>query len=97
MVKPLVTKSRLNGVWGMKAFEERADRRPVALRGFALSKKHDSDIYVSDVSYTGCQFTSGDAFKKGEVVELRIMKRGAIDAEIRWSANGRSGARFIVE
>lgn len=81
----------------MKAFEERADRRPVTLRGFALSKKHDSDIIVSDVSYTGCQFSSDDTFRKGELVELRILKRGAIDAEIRWSAHGRSGARFIEQ
>jgi hypothetical protein len=29
------------------------------------------------------------------VVELRILKRGAIEAEICWSADGRAGARFI--
>lgn len=74
---------------------ERPERWPVSLRGFALSAKHDADILVSEVSYTGCQFTSADAFKKGETVELRILKRGAIQAEIRWSADGRAGARFI--
>jgi PilZ domain len=77
-------------------FIERADRRAVSLRGFALSSKHDSDIQVSDLSYTGCRFDSGDRFKAGEVVELRILKRGAIEAEIRWSADGRAGARFVV-
>lgn len=79
----------------MDAFAERAERRPVSLRGFALSAAHDSDILVSDVSYTGCQFTSDDAFEPGEVVELRLMKRGAIEAEIRWSEDGRAGARFV--
>ena len=79
----------------MKAFAERAERRPVSLRGFALSKTHDSDILISDVSYTGCQFASGDPFKAGEIVELRIVKRGASQAEIRWAADGRAGARFI--
>src|SRR6185369_94907 len=49
----------------MNAFAERAERRPVELRGFALSKKHDSDILVSNVSYTGCEFMSDDRFKKG--------------------------------
>ena len=83
--------------WGrvMSDFAERAERRPVSLRGFALSRTHDSDIMVSDVSYTGCQFTSGDAFEAGEIVELRLIKRGAIEAEVRWSAEGRAGARFI--
>lgn len=79
----------------MNAFEQRADRRPVSLRGFALNAKRDSDIMVSDVSYTGCRFTSEDKFKKGEVVELRIIKRGATEAEIRWAKDGCAGARFI--
>ena len=74
---------------------ERAERRPVSLRGFALSPKHDSDIQVSDLSYAGCRFDSGDRFKTGEIVELRILKRGAIDAEIRWSSDGHAGARFV--
>ena len=76
-------------------FVERAERWPVSLRGFALSTKHDSDIEVSDLSYTGCRFDSGDKFKTGETVELRILKRGATQAEIRWSADGAAGARFI--
>ena len=74
---------------------ERAERWPVRLRGFALSPKHDSDIQVSDMSYTGCRFDSGDKFKTGEIVELRILKRGAIEAEIRWSSDGHAGARFV--
>ena len=76
-------------------FMERAERRAVSLRGFALSAKHDADILVSDVSYTGCNFSSMDAFKAGEIVELRILQRGAISAEIRWSKGGRAGARFL--
>lgn len=78
-----------------RTFVNRADRRDVSLRGFALSATRDCDIRVADVSYTGCKFTADEAFDAGEIVELRIMKRGAIDAEIRWSADGRAGARFI--
>ena len=79
----------------MGELAERAERRSVSLRGFALSDKHDSDILISDLSYTGCQFSSDDAFKAGETVELRIMKRGASPVEIRWAEDGRAGARFI--
>jgi hypothetical protein len=78
-----------------KTFVDRAERRPVSMRGFALSPTRDSDIAVADLSYTGCQLTSDDRFKPGEVVELRILKQGAIQAEIRWSADGRAGALFL--
>ena len=76
-------------------FVKRADRHPVSLYGFALSQTRDSDIRVRNLSYTGCQIVSGDKFAKGEVVELRIIKRGAMEAEIRWSAKGCAGARFL--
>jgi len=76
-------------------FIERAERWPVSLRGFALNTRHDADIEVSELSYTGCRFDSADRFKCGEIVELRLLKRGAIGAEIRWSVDGRSGARFV--
>jgi hypothetical protein len=73
----------------------RPDRRPVSLRGFALGPGRDSDVAVSDLSYEGCQIRSEDKFKEGELVELRIIKRGAIDGEVRWSANGRAGVCFV--
>lgn len=79
----------------MRVFELRADRRPVNLRAFALSETRDSDVTVADLSYTGCRLDSDDAFEAGEVVELRIMKRGAVAAEIRWAGNGHAGARFL--
>jgi hypothetical protein len=79
-----------------KRFVTRSERWPVDLRGFALNEKHDSDILVSQLSYEGCQFCSDDEFKAGEQVELRIIKRGAVQAEVRWSAEGRAGARFVA-
>ena len=78
-----------------KAFVERQDRRAVELRGFALGPKRDSNVCVSDLSYGGCQLHSEDAFRVGEVIELRVIKRGAIKAIIRWSAEGRAGALFL--
>ena len=68
----------------------------MSLNGFALSPSRDCDIRVRNISYTGCQIVSDDKFAKGEVVELRIIKRGAMEAEIRWSAKGCAGARFLA-
>jgi hypothetical protein len=76
-------------------FITRAERRPVSLRGYALGPGRDSDISVSDLSYGGCQIQSCDEFSEGEVVELRIIKRGAAAAEIRWTEDGRAGVRFL--
>lgn len=78
-----------------KKFVTRSERWPVDLPGFALSESRDSDVFVSQLSYEGCQFRSDDAFETGELVELRIIKRGAVQAEVRWSAEGRAGARFV--
>ena len=79
----------------MKTFVMRQDRRPVSLRGFALGDGRDSDVQVSDLSYGGCRIHSDDEFKAGEVVELRIIKRGAVEAEIRWADEGRAGVCFL--
>ena len=79
----------------VKAFVMRPERHAVRLRGFALGKGRDSDVEVADLSYDGCQIRSDDKFKKGELVELRIIKRGAIDGEVRWSSNGRAGVCFV--
>ena len=80
---------------GMKTFIRRADRQQVDMRGFALGPQRDSDVKVSNLSYGGCQLRSGDEFEAGEVVELRIIKRGAVAAEIRWANQGRAGVRFL--
>jgi hypothetical protein len=81
----------------MKTFVKRADRRPVSLHGFALSPTRDCDIQLADLSYGGCKLHSKSTFKTGEIVELRIITRGAVDAEIRWCSKGRAGARFLNE
>jgi hypothetical protein len=78
-----------------KTFMMRAERWPVDLRGFALSDKRDADIQVSELSYAGCQLHCEEPFDAGELVELRIIKRGAVQAEIRWADAGRAGVRFV--
>ena len=80
---------------GTKTFIMRAERRPVELRGFALGPSRDSDVRLADLSYGVCRIESDDSFNEGEVVELRIIKRGAAAAEIRWSGDGHAGVRFL--
>lgn len=79
----------------LKTFVRRSDRRPVIMRGFAVSPTRDCDIIVADLSYSGCRIHSDGGFSAGELIELRIAKRGAIQAEIRWTAHGRAGAAFL--
>jgi hypothetical protein len=36
-----------------------------------------------------------DKFKPGEKFELRIIKRGVMQAEVCWASEGRAGAKFL--
>jgi hypothetical protein len=92
----VATASRVQlGATHMKTYTDRAERRAVSLRGYALNESRDSDILLADLSYTGCQIRCADALKAGEFVELRVMKRGAVQAEIRWADKDRAGAQFL--
>jgi hypothetical protein len=79
----------------IKTFVPRDERRPVSMRGFALSPTRDSDVTVADLSYGGCQICSKDKFKPGEKFELRVIKRGVMQAEVCWASEGRAGAKFL--
>lgn len=79
----------------MKSHVDRAERRPVSLRGYALNEGRDLDIMVANLSYTGCEIRCEEALTPGEIVELRVVKRGAIQAEIRWTGDDRAGAQFL--
>lgn len=78
-----------------QTFIARAGRRAVSMHGFALSATRDCDVQLCDLSYEGCKIRCNDRLEPGEVVELRLFKRGVIGAEIRWTANDHAGARFL--
>lgn len=79
----------------LRSFLSREERRPVNLRGFALSDTRDSDVVLSDLSYGGCQIHSAEPFEEGETFELRVLKRGASRVEVCWARKDRAGARFL--
>ena len=72
-----------------------SNRKSVSMRGFAMSKKRDADIQVSDLSYDGCRIHSDVKFRKGEAVELRILRMGRVDAEVCWTGDGEAGVKFV--
>lgn len=80
---------------GEREWPAREVRHPVSLRAFALNDRRDADIVLTDLSYSGCQIRSSEDFAVGEKLQLRVIKRGLIQAEIRWARTGKAGAQFL--
>ena len=78
-----------------EAVARQSNRKSVSMRGFALSEKRDADIKISDLSYDGCRIHSDVKFRKGEAVELRILGRGRVDADVCWVGEGNAGVKFV--
>ena len=90
---------------GNPAFEDssgvpvdRCERRPVRMRGYALRGDGTThQIYVLDLSYEGCGIETPVPFEPGEEIKLSVLQRGAIEAVVRWSSNGKAGLAFTPE
>jgi hypothetical protein len=77
---------------------ERAERRPMALEGFAARDDGTTiKMMVTDLSYDGCGIETDFRFEPGEKVQLSVLHYGAIKAEVRWVSNGRAGLVFEAE
>lgn len=76
----------------------RRERRPANLRGFVVFADGSAvDVQLTDLSYDGCGVSCPDPLKVGEKLKLSILRRGAIEAEVRWSEAGRAGLVFAPE
>jgi hypothetical protein len=74
---------------------ERRERRPVNLRGLAIrGDGSTAEIYLLDLSYEGCGIETPVELEAGEAVKLSVLRRGAIDAHVRWYKDGRAGLVF---
>ena len=74
---------------------ERRERRPVSLRGIAIrGDGSTAEIYLLDLSYEGCGIETPVELDAGEGVKLSVLRRGAIDAHVRWYKDGRAGLVF---
>jgi hypothetical protein len=77
---------------------QRRERRAVTMRGYAVRDDGSShEILVLDLSYEGCGIETPLALESGERIKLSVLRRGAIDAEVRWCKRGKAGLVFIAE
>jgi hypothetical protein len=63
--------------------------------GFAMREDGSScEILLLDLSYEGCGIETPIAFGCGEALKLSVLRRGAIDARVRWCKDGKAGLVF---
>lgn len=77
---------------------ERHERRPVRLHALAIRADGSTcDVTVLDLAYEGCGIDTPVALEPGEAIKLSVLRRGAIDAHVRWYDDGRAGLVFAPE
>ena len=80
-----------------RSMEGRAERRRVRMDGHVmLAGGITHEITVTNLSYEGCGIETKARLEPGQAVKLSVLKRGAIDAEVRWVEDGRAGLGFPV-
>jgi hypothetical protein len=73
----------------------RRERRPVSLRSFVVREDGSSaEALLLDLSYDGCGIETPAALRTGEAVKLSVLRRGAMDATVRWCREGKAGLVF---
>ncbi|HEV8407623.1 MAG TPA: PilZ domain-containing protein [Sphingomicrobium sp.] len=77
---------------------DRCERRQVSLPALAIRKDDSTvEILLLDLSYEGCGIETPVDFAAGEAIKLSVLRRGAIDAHVRWCEKGRAGLTFVPE
>src|SRR4029078_3478244 len=55
------------------------------------------EITVTDLSYEGCGIETDAELEPGPPIKVSVLRRGAIDAEVRWARDGKAGLGFPVK
>jgi hypothetical protein len=78
---------------------DRAPRRAVDLSGFGLlSDGTTFSLSIVDLSYDGCKVQTAQPLEPGITLKFSITGLGsALEAVVRWYANGRAGLQFLHE
>ena len=73
----------------------RRERRPVCMRGhIARGDGETAEILVVDLSYDGCGIEVPVELEASETITVSILRRGAIEADVRWCHGGKAGLVF---
>src|SRR6185295_1404942 len=84
--------------YAARAVDGRAERRSVSMDGhILLAGGVTHDIIVTDLSYEGCGIETAAPLEPGQAVKLSVLRRGAMDAEVRWAKDGKAGLGFPVK
>jgi len=77
---------------------DRCDRRQVSLRALAIRDDGSTvEILLLDLSYEGCGIETPVELAAGEAIKLSVLRRGMVDAHVRWCDKGRAGLTFEPE
>jgi hypothetical protein len=63
----------------------------------ALEDGRTAEILLLDLSYEGCGIEIPVEVKPGETIKLSVLRRGAIESEVRWYSKGKAGLVFRAE
>ena len=55
------------------------------------------DISLVDLSYEGCGIECPVKLKKGAIIKIAVVQRGAINAKVQWYKSGKAGLIFEPE
>ena len=76
----------------------RRDRHPVEID--AVLHRTDGSkmpVKLTNFSDQGCRIESEEELRVGERLAIAIPRMGQVKAQVRWSATGSAGARFVAE
>ena len=76
----------------------RRDRHPVEID--AVLHRTDgskTSVKLTNFSDQGCRIESDEPLRIGERLAIAIPRMGQVKAQVRWSATGSAGARFVAE
>ena len=75
----------------------RPARRKVGLTAIAkTSSGAELRVYVSDISYEGCNLLTASKLEVGEPVEVLVHGLGKMNGQVRWVAGERAGITFLL-